>query len=125
MRSGQLLFIACVAATVWFGASSNVARAELRVIESTVPGVSADAVFPDNAAFDVPAGKKIKLLKTPANTTHDIAGPYKGTLDAYKPGCGLWDRLRGKCAQNSNAEGGTRSVAPVLGGTRGITAPKQ
>lgn len=121
MRNNRLVWIAGVAATVWLGASAGVALAELRVIELTAPSISTDAVFPDNAAFDVPAGKKIKLLKTPANSTHDIAGPYKGTLDTYKPGCGMWDRFSGKCIQNSDAVGGTRSIT---GGTRGLTVPK-
>jgi hypothetical protein len=125
MRKGWLVCIAGLAAAGWLGASSEAARAELRVMESTAPGISVDAVFPDAADFDVPAGKKIKLLKTPANTTHDIAGPYKGTLETYKPGCGMWDRFTGKCSQNTDVVGGTRSIAPVSGGTRGLTIPKQ
>ena len=125
MRKGWLVLIAGVAATVWLGASVEAARAELRVMELTAPSIVPDAVFQDDAAFDVPAGKKIKLLKSPENSTHDIAGPYKGTLDAYKPGCGIWDRVTGKCSQNSDAMGATRGIAPVSGATRGLTIPKQ
>ena len=125
MRKGWLVSIAAVAAAGWLGASIGAARAELRVMKSTVPGIEADAAFPDDAAFDVPAGKKLKLLKSPANSTHDIAGPYKGTLDAYKPACGVWDRVTGKCSQNSDAVGATRGIAPVPGATRGLVIPKQ
>jgi hypothetical protein len=124
MRKGQLVWIAGAVAAVWLGAPAGAALAELRVIETTVPSIAADAVFADAAVFDVAAGQKLKFLKTPGNSTHDIAGPYKGTLDAYQPACGLMDKLRGKCGQPADAEGGTRNVKPVMGGTRGFTAPK-
>ena len=93
MRIGWLIGIAGIAATVWLAASGEAARAELRVMESNAPTIEVDAVFPDDAAFDIPAGKKVKLLKAPANTTHEIAGPYQGTLDAYQPACGVWQFL--------------------------------
>jgi hypothetical protein len=122
MRKSWLIGIAGLAATVWLGASGEAARAELRVMESNASSIEIDAVFPDDAAFDVPTGKKIKLLKSPANTTHEIAGPYNGTLDAYKPACGVWDRVTGKCAQNNAATGGSRSIS---GATRGLVLPKK
>ena len=117
MRIGKLVWIAGAAAAVLLGATAGAALAELRVIESTVPSIGADAVFQDGAVFDVAAGQKLKFLKTPANSTHDIAGPYKGTLDAYKPACGWMEKLKGSCGgQNTDVEGGTRSVKPVMGG---------
>ncbi len=126
MRRGQLVWIAGTVAAVWLGAPLGAALAELRVVDSTAPGIAADAVFADGAVFDLAAGQKLKLLKTPGNSTHDIAGPYKGTLDAYQPACGLVDKLRGKCGgQSGDTEGGTRDVKPVMGGTRGFTVPKQ
>ena len=126
MRIGKLVWIAGAAAAVWLGATAGGALAELRVIESTVPSIGADAVFQDGAVFDVAAGQKLRFLKTPANSTHDIAGPYKGTLDAYKPACGWMEKLKGSCGgQNTDAEGGTRGVKPVMGGTRSIAVPKQ
>jgi hypothetical protein len=125
MRIGKLVWIAGAAAAAWLAATAGGALAELRVIESTVPSIAADAVFEDGAVFDVAQGQKLKFLKTPANSTHDIAGPYKGTLDAYKPACGWMEKLKGSCGQNTDVEGGTRSVKPVMGGTRSIAVPKQ
>jgi hypothetical protein len=125
MRIGKLVWIAGAAAAVLLGTTAGAALAELRVIESTVPSIGADAVFQDSTVFDVAAGQKLKFLKTPANSTHDIAGPYKGTLDAYKPACGWMEKLRGSCGQNTDVEGGTRSVKPVMGGSRSIAVPKQ
>jgi hypothetical protein len=120
MRIGWLIGIAGVAALAGLGASSEAARAELRVMESNATSIEVDAVFADDATFDVPAGKKIKLLKSPASTTHEIAGPYNGTLDAYKPACGMWDRVTGKCAPNNAVTGGSRSIS---GATRGLKLP--
>jgi hypothetical protein len=126
MRKGQLVWIAGAVAAVWLGAPAGAAHAELRVVESSVPAIAADAVFADSAVFDVAAGQKLKFLKTPGNSTHDIAGPYKGTLDAYQPACGWMEKLKGKCGgQAGDVEGGTRNVKPVMGGTRGLTLPKQ
>ena len=122
MRIGWFIGIAGLSATVWLGASSESARAELRVMESNATGVEIDAAFADDATFDVPAGAKIKLLKSPANTTHEIAGPYKGTLDAYQPACGMWDRVTGKCSPNNSATGGSRSIS---GATRGLKIPNK
>jgi len=117
-----LIGIAGVAASVSLGASGGASHAELRVMESTAASIEVDAVFPDDAAFNIPAGKKIKLLKSPANTTHEIAGPYSGTLGAYTPACGMWDRVTGNCSQNTAIGGGSRGIP---GTTRGLTPPKQ
>jgi hypothetical protein len=112
------------AALLISAAFSGVAMADLRVIESTVPAVAAGASFPDGAVFDVPKGKKIKFLKTPANSTHEIEGPYNGTLGAYEPACSWIDWASGKCSRSGDREGatpgGTRS-APVPGATRGLS----
>jgi hypothetical protein len=98
------------------------AGAELRVTESTVPGIAIDASFPDNAVFDVPAGKKLKFLKSPTNSTHEMTGPYKGTLGAYTPGCSWLDWATGTCSHPSDQPGATRA-APVAGATRGLRSP--
>ena len=108
---------------------SGAAVADLRVIESNVPSIATGASFPDGAAFDVPKGKKIKLLKTPANSTHEIEGPYQGTLSAYEPPCSWIDWTLGKCSRSGgragagDQEGATRS-APVPGATRGLSRPE-
>jgi len=110
-------------------AFSGAAVADLRVIESNVPSIATGASFPDGATFDVPKGKKIKLLKTPANSTHEIEGPYKGTLSAYEPPCSWIDWVSGKCSRSGDRaatgdqEGATRS-APVPGATRSLSRPQ-
>jgi hypothetical protein len=116
MPNMRFVWIAGAVITGWIAASSLSARAELRVMESNVRGVTRDTVFPDGANFDVPSGKKIKFLKKPGNTTHEIVGPYRGTLADYRPG---WGGER-----NNDIEGGTRGTAPVSGGTRGFSPPK-
>jgi hypothetical protein len=121
MRKVWLLF-ASAAVSVWFFASG--AHADLYVVESTAPGIERDAAFPDGAIFDVPAGKKIRLLKKPENSTHEIVGPYKGALDAYKPHCGMWERFIGKCSQEQQ-NSDSSDVAPVTGATRSLGAPKK
>ncbi len=125
MRNTRVVWIAQLVLACWLLAPGGAARAELRVVESTVPGISKNAVFPDGATFDVPAGRKVKFLKTPGNTTHEITGPYQGSLADYKPGCGWWDWARRRCGDRSgNVEGGTRDAAPVPGATRGFRQPQ-
>jgi hypothetical protein len=98
------------------------ARAELVVTDTTVGAVAKGASFDNDAEFNVPAGKWIKFLKKPENTTHEIDGPYKGTLANYSEACGWWDHLRGKCkGGNGDEVGGTRAYKPVTGGTRSIS----
>ncbi len=133
MRNVRLIGIAGAVIAGLLAVSAGSARAELRVIESNVPGIARDATFADEATFEVPAGTKIKFLK--GGATHEIAGPYKGTLADYQPACGWWAWFRGKCARNTAAVGGTRgaapvpgatrSAAPVAGGTRSLGQPKQ
>ncbi len=123
MRNVRLVWIAGAVIAGWLAASGGAARAELRVLESTVPGIASDAFFADEAIFDVPAGKKIKFLK--GSATYEIVGPYKGALANYKPGCGWWAWAKGECARNADAAGATRGAAPVAGATRGLSLPKQ
>ncbi len=122
MRKARFVWIAGAAIAGWLAAASGGACAELRVIESNVPGVERDAAYAEGTAFDVPAGKKIKFLKD--GSTFEIVGPYTGTLANYRPGCGWWARLKGECAPNTKPAGGTRDAAPRAGGTRGIRAPE-
>ncbi len=122
----RCMLIAGAALIGSLASSSGQARAELRVMESTVPGIARDAAFPDGATFDVPAGRRIKFLKKPGNTTHEIVGPYRGSLAHYQAGCSFWDSARGRCGdRNDDVEGGTRGAAPVPGGTRGFSPPRQ
>jgi hypothetical protein len=124
MPNAMKLSLVGLAAILGIFAAIGSAMAELRVISSTAPGVKADAAFPDSAVFDVPAGAKIKFLKTPANSTHEIAGPYKGTLEAYKPAsCGWVDWASGKCNGGSSDQPGATRAAPVAGGTRSLSRP--
>jgi len=122
MRNALSACLFGLAAMLAFAGFNGPALADLRVIDSNMPGVAIDTAFPDNAVFDVPAGRKLKFLKTPANSTHEIAGPYKGTLDAYTPACSWVDWAMGKCSRSTDQTGGTRS-APVPGATRGLMKP--
>jgi hypothetical protein len=90
------------------------ANASLEVTRSTAPRVKVGTKFNDNAVFDVPAGRKIEVLKTPQNTTHELAGPYSGTLAGYKTPCPWWKAVVGSCKE----PGDTRE-----GATRGLRAP--
>ncbi len=120
MRNFWLL---AVTAAVSISIIASGAQAELLVIESTAPGIVKDAGFPDTAIFDVPAGKKIRLLKKPQNSTHEIVGPYRGALDAYQPHCGWWSRLIGKCSKEQASDSSAPDAAPVVGATRSLNAP--
>lgn len=91
------------------------AHASLEVTRSTAPGVKVGTKFNDSAVFNVPAGREIELLKTPQNSTHEIVGPYKGTLAGYRPPCPWWKAVMGSCKE----PGETRE-----GATRGLRAPQ-
>ena len=93
---------------------TGLANASLEVTRSTAPRIKLGAKFNDGAIFDVPAGQKIELLKTPQNSTHQIDGPYNGTLSNYTPPCPWWQAVIGSC----KTPGNTRE-----GGTRGLRAP--
>jgi hypothetical protein len=111
MRTSYTVLMA--AALVLIGA--GMANASLEVTRSTTPRIKVGAKFNDNAVFDVPDGREIQLLKTPQNSTHEIAGPYKGTLSGYTPPCPWWKAVIGNCKE----PGETRE-----GGTRGMRAPE-
>jgi hypothetical protein len=103
-------FSTLVAAALLLGSVSAV-YAGLEVTRSTSPRIKVGAKFSDNAVFDVPAGGAIELLKTPQNSTHQIEGPYKGTLSGYTPPCPWWKAVMGSCKEpGSMREGGTRGL---------------
>jgi hypothetical protein len=94
---------------------ASAANAGLEVTRSTAPRIKVGTKLNDGAVFDVPEGQEIELLKTPQNSTHQIAGPYKGTLSGYTPPCPWWKAVVGSCKEPTD----TRE-----GGTRGIRAPQ-
>lgn len=104
--------------------SGGAAHAELLVTESTVDGIAMNATFADGAAFDVPDGRLLRFLKRPQNTTHEIEGPYQGTLADYTPKCSWWARLSGKCGPTSDVEGGTRNATSAPGGAASAPKPR-
>jgi hypothetical protein len=111
MRSAFTMLM--TAALLLIGAVA--AHASLEVTHSTAPRVKVGTKLNDNAVFDVPAGRKIELLKTPQNTTHEIVGPYNGTLAGYKTPCPWWKAVVGSCRE----PGDTRE-----GATRGLRVPQ-
>jgi len=98
-----------------FVIGASAANASLEVTRSTAPGIKVGTKLNDNAVLDVPDGREIEVLKTPQNSTHQIAGPYKGTLSGYTPPCPWWKAVVGSCKERTD----TRE-----GGTRGIRAPQ-
>ncbi len=119
MKSTRFFFVLSIVLACLLLALSASARAELLVLESTVKGISRNASFPDNAIFNVPDGKRIKFLKKPGNTTHEIAGPYTGSLANYKPDCELLGWMTGSCGREKP------SREPVQGATRSLSSPQQ
>lgn len=72
------------------------ASADLRVLESTTPGLPPGTVLLDDARLDIAAGAQIKLLRLPAATTVTITGPHTGTLADYeRRPKSLWERWFG------------------------------
>jgi|EndMetStandDraft_9_1072997.scaffolds.fasta_scaffold28952_2 hypothetical protein len=99
-----------MAAGLFFGVL-GAAHAGLEVTRSTTARIKVGATFNDNAILDVPAGGVIELLKKPQNSTHHIAGPYKGTLADYTPPCSWWKAVVGSCKEPAGMrEGATRGM---------------
>lgn len=63
---------------------ATMVAADVRVMKSDEPTILKGAVLKDDAIFDVPAKKTVKVLM-PGNVTKVITGPYKGTAAAYQP----------------------------------------
>ncbi len=93
--------------------SSSASLADILVVASTTTSYSVGSTLPDEARVSVPEGAMLKLLKRPAGTTHDIIGPYEGTVSAYaRPDRCPW--YWPWCKSGTSSEGpvgGTRSVA--------------
>ncbi|MGI9525068.1 MAG: hypothetical protein ACR2PG_25855 [Hyphomicrobiaceae bacterium] len=87
-------------------------KAEIVVSGSSVSDYQRGAILDDRTIFDVPKGGSLKLVKRPGGSTHDIRGPYKGTLDAYRPprACPWYKPWCKRGTANSS-----------VGGTRGLT----
>jgi len=60
------------------------AKADYEVMESTVANLPRGASVAENATIAIPAGGQVKLLRTGAGTTHDLKGPYEGTVGDYE-----------------------------------------
>ncbi len=64
--------------------NSAPALADYEVIESTVAGLPRGAAVAEGAAIAIPEGGRVKLLRTGEGTTHDLEGPYQGTVEDYE-----------------------------------------
>jgi len=60
------------------------AMADYEVMESTVANLPRGATVTENATIAIPEGGQVKLLRTGEGTTHDLKGPYEGTVGDYE-----------------------------------------
>ena len=60
------------------------AMADYEVMESTVADLPRGATVAENATIAIPEGGQVKLLRTGEGTTHELEGPYEGTVGDYE-----------------------------------------
>src|SRR5262245_57111314 len=92
----------------------SVARAEMEVLQSTVPELAVGSKLADNQQVKLPEGATLRVLITSSGTTKTLKGPYNGTIEAYEEKRSWWDRLTGR----GNHED------PPIGATRGLRQPQ-
>lgn len=60
------------------------AMADYEVMESTVADLPRGASVPEGATIAIPEHGRVKLLRTGKGTTHELEGPYEGTVGDYE-----------------------------------------
>ena len=60
------------------------AMADYEVMESTVANLPRGATVAENATIAIPEDGQVKLLRTGEGTTHNLKGPYEGTVSGYE-----------------------------------------
>jgi hypothetical protein len=89
------------------------ARAEVEVLESSVPEITVGTKLDDKAAVKVPEGATLRVLVLSSGTTKTIKGPYQGTIEGYQgKKSSWWERLTG----------GDHDKDVPVGATRGLRA---
>jgi hypothetical protein len=79
--------------------SAGPAAADYEVMESTVADLPRGATLPDDATVAIPEGGRVKLLQTREGTTHDLEGPYEGSVSDYeaKSDCPWYKKISVGC----------------------------
>ena len=105
---------------------SSPVRADLIIIDSSLPKYSTGVKFGNDTKFEVPKGQQLQLLQTPEGTTHILNGPYTGTLKAYVKRPKSFLEIIGIRKNEPNlpvgGQRGPKAPAPV-GGMRGVSRP--
>jgi len=85
--------------------------ADYEVMESTVAELPRGTTVPDDATVAIPEGGRVKLLRTGSGTTHDLEGPYEGTVTDYEADtdCPWWKKISVGC-DGQSAPIGIRST---------------
>jgi len=94
--------------------SASPVRADMEVLESTVPDLKAGATLKDDAKLKLPGGATVRVLLKATGSTKTLKGPYEGTVAAYKEDKGWWDRMTG---HNKDPE-------PPMGAMRSLKKPE-
>ncbi len=91
--------------------SAGPAMADYEVMDSSVATLPKGTTLPDNATLNLPANGRVKLLKTPEGSTHELQGPYQGTVSDYDgtPDCPWWKKISVGCG-GDRAPIGVRST---------------
>lgn len=97
MRYSRGLPIIAVAVTL--AVSAGAALADYEVMESSIAALPEGTTLPDNATLNLPAEGRVKLLKTPEGSTHELEGPYEGTVSDYEgtPDCPWYKKISVGC----------------------------
>ncbi len=100
-----------IAVAVALTVSAGAALADYEVMESSVATLPEGTTLTDNATLNLPAEGRIKLLKTPEGSTHELKGPYEGTVADYEGtlDCPWWQRISVGC-DGQRAPIGVRST---------------
>lgn len=88
------------------------AVAEIEVLESSAPGITAGAKLPDEAQVKIPEGASIRVLILSSGSTKTVRGPYQGTVGAYKDKRSWWERVTGREKDSDAPIGATRGMRP-------------
>jgi hypothetical protein len=95
--------------------SAQAVRADIEVLESSVPELKAGASLKDDARLKLPKGTSIRVFVTTpnGNSTKTLKGPYEGTVADYKEERSWYERLMGSAPSDSDAPmGTTRGIKP-------------
>ncbi len=105
------LRLSCAAVVAAIALYAGLAQADYQVMESTITALPQGTTLPENAELDIPEGERVKLLRTPAGSTHELEGPYQGTVEDYEATakCPWWKKISVGC-EDESAPIGIRST---------------